>query len=394
MNILVVSAMYPPIRTGTSHYVDNLTQALAGLGHAVSIVTVMNREADSQQKEINVVRLPALFFPLKNFFKHFRVTSFFPGNYLRLKTAAQKADADVILLVNHYLDIAFPAIFASITTKTPLVCSVGTQLQSLNPFRNRVLRIMDRMICGGMVFPFCDAIISWDKEISRYLSDRQGETILAKTHLAPYGVYGNVDAIASHNHEYAFKPQILCVGSVIEQRSFVSVVRMFNRLLEREPELKLKIIGHVYYDAAVRLSEELGIQNRVEFMGEQSHDFVLNELKRSMIFWHHMTGEYVGLGTASIEAMLMGVPVVTNVPEDLLGDARLTDNETVVRVSDASSDDALDKVAALAGDEEMRRRIGLNGRAFVQAHMNWDAVATRIAEILEFAVDPRKRENE
>jgi glycosyltransferase involved in cell wall biosynthesis len=84
MNILVVSAMFPPIRTGTSYYSRNLAEALTARGHRVHIVTLENQDAGRDAFPFQVDRIPALHFPVKNYFKHFRIASVWPSNYRRL----------------------------------------------------------------------------------------------------------------------------------------------------------------------------------------------------------------------------------------------------------------------------------------------------------------------
>lgn len=160
MNILLVTAMFPPIRTGTSYYSSNLAAALVERGHAVTVASLRNADADDGNFPYHVIRLPALHVPLENYFKHFRISSCFPGNYAALRRMVRETRAEAVLLINHYLDIAFPAIYAARRNDIPLVCSVGTQLQSPHPLRHRILNVLDRLICGKMIFPFCNRIVS------------------------------------------------------------------------------------------------------------------------------------------------------------------------------------------------------------------------------------------
>ena len=124
-----------------------LARALQERGHRVTVATLANREAPAGEAfAFEAIRLPALHFPVRNYFKHLRVCSVFPANYPRLLRIGRGMAADAILLVNHYLDIAFPAIYAARRAGIPLVCSVGTQLQSPNALRHRTLNFMDRLV--------------------------------------------------------------------------------------------------------------------------------------------------------------------------------------------------------------------------------------------------------
>lgn len=382
MNVLIVSAMFPPIRTGTSYYSRNLAEALVARGHRVRIVTLENEDAGREAFPFPVERLPALHFPVKNYFKHFRIASLWPSNYRRLKEIAVAHEAEVIFLVNHYLDIVFPAIYASQKLGIPLVCSVGTQLQSLRPFRNAILNIGDRLICGQLVFPFCKRIVAWDSQILAYLRDVQGRRVVAKTRIVNFGPNGDCRALMAQEHDYSFHGQLIGVGSVTEQRSFVPLMRAFKQVADRFPGVTLKIIGHVYYDAAVQEAAALGLNDRVEFTGEQSHEEVLEEMQRSDAFFVSLTGRYVGLGTATLEAMMLGVPVVANVPLDLLGSVMLKDMEHIVQCDGLVTETIVARIGQLLADQGLRRTVGQGGREFVKTNLNWEKVANDMERLL------------
>ena len=93
MNVLIVTAMYPPIRTGTSFYSRNLANALAARGHNVSVVTVRHPDATGEPGDEGVLRLRALRFPLRTYFNHFSLTSIFPENYARIVRIARGLSA-------------------------------------------------------------------------------------------------------------------------------------------------------------------------------------------------------------------------------------------------------------------------------------------------------------
>jgi glycosyltransferase involved in cell wall biosynthesis len=386
LNILIVTAMFPPIRTGTSFYALNLSNALKAGGHTVGIVTVETPEDGSpnalRRDELVIAKLDAFKVPMKNFFNHLRFTSLFPSSYSRLYKACKEFKPDVIFVVNHYLDIVFPAIFASKLLGIPLVCSVGTQLQSANPRRDRVLNILDRIICGWFVFPFCQKIIAWDREIFRYLSDIQGERVTKKTAIVNFGVNGNEDLLFSHEHDYEACTQILGVGAVTEQRNFFPLIEAFSKLSQTFPLLRLKIIGHVYYQGTIDLIESLGLSGRIDLVGEQAHEFVLQQMRQSAVYFMSLSGRYLGLGTATLEAMLLGLPVVANVPFDLLGTADLIDGENIMLSDGLDPLKIAGVMESLLLDPEMRRRVGTGSKKFARQNLYWQKVANDMSEVL------------
>lgn len=391
MNILVVSAMFPPIRTGTSYYTRNLAVALAARGHRVRVVTLEHAGAGRDAFAFSVDRLPAFHFPVKNYFKHFRIASVRPLNYPRLKEIAVAQNAEIIFLVNHYLDIAFPAIYASQMLGIPLVCSVGTQLQSSRPFRHAILQVGDRLICGRFVFPFCKKIVAWDSQILEYLRDVHGSRVITKTRIVNFGPNGDCQTLLAQEHDYGFHGQLIGVGSVTEQRSFVPLIRAFKKLADSIPTLRLKIIGHVYYDAAVREAAVMRISDRVDFTGELPHHDVLEEMNRSDAYFVSLTGRYVGLGTATLEAMMLGVPVMANVPLDLLGSVTLKDMEHIIHCNGLVPETIAARLEQLLTHKDLRQTVGQGGRQFVKRNLNWEKVAEDMEHLLSEVCDEAKR---
>lgn len=386
MKILVVGGMFPPMRTGTAFYTRNLALALQSQGHQVEVVTL--GEAGTLVEEgLTVYRLSAISLPLAGFFKHLRLCAWNPANWWRMYRIASRSGAEAILLVNHYLDIAFPARFAAWLNRIPLVCSVGTQLQSLNPRRNRILNVLDRLVCGLLVFPGCTRIVAWDTQIRQYLQDVQGKGILRKVVIVNYGVNGDPDRLLSRQHDYEVDDIILGVGAVSEQRSFLPLVQAFAQLAPKYPRLRLRIVGHIYYDASPRLAVELGLADRVEFMGEMPHEQVIDQMQRATLFYSSLTGKYVGLGTATIEAMLLGLPTVVNTPLDLLGAGILVDRQHLIQCTSGDPAEIAARLELLLADADLRRRVGEGGRMFVKQHLNWDVVAQQMANVLRQVTD-------
>ncbi len=381
MKVLITCGMFPPNRTGTAFYSLNLANELKSKGHDIEIVTLGQPSRD-QDLRLPVHYLAAFQLPLAGFFKHFRLCSFNPMNWLRMYRILRKQRPDVLLLVNHYLDIAFPALILARMSGIPTVCSVGTQLQSLNPRRDKILNLLDWLICGQLVFPLCNTVIAWDTQILKYLQDVQGNRVTRKTKVVNYGVNGDPVALLGHQKSYAASNLIVGVGAVSEQRSFVQLVQAFALLAKEYPDLRLKIVGHVYYDEAIQLAHDLGLSERVEFLGERPHDEVLEILSSADVYYSSLTARYTGMGTATIEAMLLAVPCVVNTPLNLLGTSTMQDNFHIVRLPNLDPMYIAERIKALLSDEGLRRRIGQNGREFVKDNMNWQKVSEDILRIL------------
>lgn len=354
------------------------------------MVTVKNNLCDNIVYPFDVIRINALHIKAKNYFKHLRFASIFLSNYIQLKEIAKGKNVDAVLLINHYLDIAFPAIYAAKSLKLPLVISVGTQMQSLNPMRNKILRFLDRLICGRLIFPFCNNIVSWDSEIERYIKEVQRKKIANKSVIIPFGPNGNTKELLAYKKEYILRKVILGVGAIISQRDYLFHIKVLKELLDTFPDIKLKIIGHIYDDAPVKLAKKLGVSGNVEFIGEVSHERVISEMKNADIHWMMLSGQYVGLGTATLEAMLLGVPSVSNAPENLFGEAKLNDMQNYIFTDGNNVKLTTQKLIHLFNNEHLRVEIGQNGKSFVKKYLNWDYVAEKYIELFNKIINEKK----
>jgi glycosyltransferase involved in cell wall biosynthesis len=385
MRVLIITAMYPPNRTGTSYYSKCLAETFVRNGFKIILITTTNKEVSDNEmnNSFNVIRIPALHIPLKNYFKHLRFCSFNPQNYIRIKNISKSFNPDIILLINHYLDIAFPAIYASRLLNIPLYISIGTQLQSLNSFRNKVLHFLDRLIVGNFIFPFATRIVSWDHEIERYINDVHRKSNAEKSIMIPFGVNGDISHYNVFENNYEDSKQILGVGAVIDHRNYVYQIKVFKEILKIYPDLTFKIVGNKYIEEPEKVARELGIRDKVIFTGEIPHEEVLKEYQKSLLHWMMLCGKYVGLGMATIEAMLMGVPVISNVPENLLGDNKLRDMHNYVYTDGKTINKDVDNICKIIYDKQLRKVIGKNGKEFVQKYLNWDSVAEQFKHIIQ-----------
>lgn len=376
--------MFPPIQTGTSFYSKNLADSLNKTGHNVKVITVKNNLAENSENSFSLQRIPALYIPLKNYFKHLRFCSLLPKNYGLINKIIKDFSPDCILLVNHYLDIAFPAIYAARKNKTPLYISVGTQLQSLNKIKNKILKLLDRLIVGNLIFPNAKKIICWDKEIKRYIEEVHSKKSYNKSIIVPYGVNGDISFYNKHSHDYNTTKQIIGIGAIIEQRNYLFQLRVFKELLKEFPHLKYKIIGHEYINKARKLVNELGIASNVIITGELPHEKVLEEIRKSVMGFTITSGYYTGLGTSTIETMLMGVPTVSKSPEDLFGsNAKLQDMHNYIYTDGESINGIYLKIKDILLNEELRINIGKRGKLFVEQYMNWEFVAGQLTSQLK-----------
>jgi sugar transferase (PEP-CTERM/EpsH1 system associated) len=96
----------------------------------------------------------------------------------------------------------------------------------------------------------------------------------------------------------------------------------------------------------------------------------------------------VGIQNKVLEAMAMGVPVVTT---SNACRALMVERDSHLLVGDSARELA-QAVLSLLADEGQRRRLGEAGRRYVEAHHDWDRIATQLESIYWEVIDlsPRK----
>ena len=108
------------------------------------------------------------------------------------------------------------------------------------------------------------------------------------------------------------------------------------------------------------------------------HDKAVERFKRADIVVDQM--HYLWHGVFAIECMAYGKPVVTHLDPEAVEQTERAFGVDVPIVS-ASSDDLVDKLRPLVESFELRRRLGEQGRAYVERVHDLEKVADRLIEI-------------
>jgi glycosyltransferase involved in cell wall biosynthesis len=119
------------------------------------------------------------------------------------------------------------------------------------------------------------------------------------------------------------------------------------------------------------LVRELNIQDRVKFLGNVSNDQLPKYLKLADVFVRPSRSE--GLGTAFLEAMAAGTPIVAT----RVGGIKdfLIDRETgiVCLLDDHKS--VASSISEILRDEKLREKIIKNGKSLVINRYDWEKIA-------------------
>lgn len=127
-----------------------------------------------------------------------------------------------------------------------------------------------------------------------------------------------------------------------------------------------------------QLSVQLGLAERVHFLGEVTHHDIPPYLWGSDVFCRPSLSE--GLGNAFLEAMAAGVPVVAT-PVGGIPDF-LTDGETGLFCQAVNAEDIARQIERVFTDSVLRDKLCVKASALIARDYSWDNIASRMGNCM------------
>jgi glycosyltransferase involved in cell wall biosynthesis len=154
-------------------------------------------------------------------------------------------------------------------------------------------------------------------------------------------------------------PNILIVGNLLAGKGHELVLRALARVQDSHPELQCRIIGEgADRERFASLAKELGISDRVHFLGRRSRSEVAEAMRSCTVF--ALPSRYEGLGCVYLEAMASGKPVIACRGQGIDEIIQHGSNGWLVPVD--GLEELVQALQALLTNAELRARIGQAAR--------------------------------
>jgi glycosyltransferase involved in cell wall biosynthesis len=183
-------------------------------------------------------------------------------------------------------------------------------------------------------------------------------------------------------------PRLLFVGTILESKGIVLLVNSVINLIERYPNIRLRIVGKGTPSICRRLAkliEGAGAQSNFELVGYVPYEEISEHFAWCDVFALPSIRE-PGPGNVYLEAMACGKPVIGcttgGTPEIVL------DQQTGLLVAPRDSASLEAAIVALADDPAFRQRLGMAGRERVEEHFSVEQYLNKVEGIYEELLHP------
>jgi phosphatidylinositol alpha-1,6-mannosyltransferase len=185
-------------------------------------------------------------------------------------------------------------------------------------------------------------------------------------------------------------PVVLTATRLMERKGVDTVIRAMPRVLGVFPDTVYVVAGSGGDEARLRkLATSLGVERHVVFLGDTSHDDLLNYYHASDLFVMASreigeTGETDTFGVVFLEANACGKPVIGGRVRGVL-DA-IEDGESGLLVDPTDVDAVAAAIVRFLKDPEYARQVGERGRRRARERFSWDRNAAEVLQALTEAV--------
>ncbi|MFK7786901.1 MAG: glycosyltransferase [Crocinitomicaceae bacterium] len=214
-----------------------------------------------------------------------------------------------------------------------------------------------------------------------------------KLELVPYGIDTDYFSCPDSNNE---RKGFIAVGRFVPKKSPESTIRAFAKVVEKHPEAQLTFIGDgELMESALILTEELSLQNNIQFKGVLAPSLVVSELQQHAIFVQHsvLTDQNDSEGTplSILEAASTGLAMVSTnhagIPDVI------EDGKSGFLVDEGDIESMAARMIELLEDEELRLKFGQEARKTIQKNYRQSDYLSSLEQVLDKAEMPPQKES-
>ncbi|HEU4745515.1 MAG TPA: glycosyltransferase family 4 protein [Anaerolineales bacterium] len=372
MRILILNSEYPPIGGGAGNASAHIADQFERMGHSVTVVT--SRFGTLPHREVKggmtIYRIPGL---------RRRQDRSNPLEQILFILSAALWTLRMIPRFRPHATLAFFGVPSGPVAwlikklfRIPYIVSLrGGDVPGFRPY--------DFRLYHKLAAPFLRVI--W-RNAAAVVANSGGLRQLANAFdprfeipVIPNGI--DLDSYKITGRDWTF-PRLLSAGRIVHQKGLDLAMRGLGGLKELNWEWHIAGDGP-QMPILQSLAKELGIGDRVHFLGWQSREELMKCYGQSNIFL--FPSRHEGMPNALLEAMASGLPVVASC---IAGNEELVvDGETGYLVPSEDIESLQTALKKLLSDPLLREQMGRASRQYVEANYSWETTAQQYALLLE-----------
>ncbi|MCB4790825.1 MAG: glycosyltransferase family 4 protein [Elusimicrobia bacterium] len=365
--ILMVISRFPPVVGGAERQCLNLSLSLASLGHKITVVT--ERLQGLKKREdidgVQVLRLSA--FP-----NDVRVLAnlIFWAN-LKWFFIRKSNNFDIVHSHVATASAFFGSILAKLFGKPSIVKFTGSGItgevttSKASFFGKLKLKILDI---------FTDVVVCTDVKIKTELMSigYQEEKIRVLPNGVDTGYFAPEQEKRSNN-----VPKVLFVGRLEDVKNVPALLKAWKTVISKANAELFIVGGGSKKDELIHLTEKLGINNRVKFLGEQKD--IRSHLVSSDIFVLPSFAE--GVSNSLLEALSCGLAVIASRVGGSVG--LIKDGETGYLFDPKNHNELADKLERLLKDPVLRKNMGQKARENIVKNYSIESIRDKYIKLYD-----------
>jgi len=387
----MVNSFFVPRAGGSAHMSDALARRVAAAGNEVLVLTAAYRglPAAEERDGLRIVRLPSVALTSKLAFDYDIPFTASPRNARRLFRILDDFNPDVVHQHGQFFDLTWMSSMWAHRRGVPTVLTVHTRFQSPFPIHAAAMRIADYLVVRPFVRLGHPFVVPVDAFVHDYVQARFGIHDDRVVDI-PVGVesarFNAVDrSLMRQRLGIGDRPMVLSVGHVTPLRDRLALIEAMPRLLAKYPDLVVVVVGRVYDERFIHRAKALGVDHALITTGEVPKDDVPLYAAAADLEGHDLQG--LGFGTASLEMLAAGIPVVSVVRADNYPTAHFVDGEHLILAESSEADVLASAILRLLANPELRKRVSAGGRRLVEEQFSMELVTARYLELYQRAVN-------
>ena len=261
-------------------------------------------------------------------------------------------------------------ILSLLGTGIPIIASERLDPSAMSPTR----KILKRLL-----LPYADWLVVQTQSIKEYFP----ESIQKKTSIiynpVVTDVFREIDNGQLKIENEGKLNRIISVGRLYPQKNQEMMIRAFAKVADEFPDWQLVIFGEGPLRESLELIvESLEMKDRILLPGRTEH--VIEELRKSKIFC--MSSDYEGMSNSMIEAICVGLPIITT---NVSGTKELIEDAVNGYVIGIGDDNCLsERIRDLVEDEPKRLLFGKRNVSKAELFkidtivIKWESLAERL----------------